>query len=585
MKLKEIFTERTVHIVILALTAVLLYSIALHYEMYPYLDDDHYVINNEYLGLSFENIRHWLTQPCIGLFVPVTMFSFMFDYSIWGKEPSGYHLQNIFWFIITVIGIYSCFVKLKLKPRQAFLLVLIYTVHPQRVESVVWITERKDVICGAFFFAALFFYLDRPDRNRFNFLTFFLYIVALFAKPMAVTLPVILAMLDFSRKRCFSPWYYIKKFWPYGLVIIAYLAIIANVRRDFIYPPENTGNMILVILFNIYWYVKSAFICNFHEMCVLYPRIVFGWQTGIQMLVFYVTLAGIGIIAFLKVKKETLLYSVLPVAICYLAVLSPVLGTFRFSSPNYADRYNYIPSAVLLFAAGCIAPFAVNKRNRNIILSAITVYIAFLAFSTIKYLPCWKNNIAVFSKSCEYRPPNLVALISLGLVELKAENLAEAFAVSERLRKDYLNDSSEIPGKMHAMQLYIKAAVLFKSGAQDQAAKILSCLLKDKYLIGIICKLEAGETLYSMCANIYLRKRMVKGAVLCFKEIIKLEYVAASNVLFYKGMIAFFENRKHEALNYLEKAGQLAPDDKNINYNLKIIRDSLKNQAPAKKKP
>ncbi|MDD5599419.1 MAG: hypothetical protein PHV82_15840, partial [Victivallaceae bacterium] len=59
----------------------------------------------------------------------------------------------------------------------------------------------------------------------------------------------------------------------------------------------------------------------------------------------------------------------------------------------------------------------------------------------------------------------------------------------------------------------------------------------------------------------------------------------ASNVLFYKGMIAFFENRKHEALDYLEKAGQLPPDDKNINYNLKIIRDSLKNQAPAKKKP
>jgi len=576
MKLKKIFTERTVHIIILVLTAALIYSISLHYEMYPHLDDDRYVLNNEYLGFSLENIRLWLTQPCMGLFVPVTMFSFMLDYSIWGKEPLGYHLQNIFWFIITAVGIYSCFIKLKLKPLHAFLLVLIYIVHPQRVESVVWVTERKDVLCGALFFAALFFYLEGFDRNKFNFLTFFLYIIALFAKPMAVTLPVILAMIDFSRKRCFSPWYYIKKFWPYGLVIVVYLVIIANIKRTFMYPPESAQNMILVILFNIYWYVKNAFICNFYDMCVLYPRIIFNWQTVVQMLAFYITFAGVGIIAFFKVKKETLLYSVLPVAICYIAVLSPILGTFRFSSSDYADRYNYIPSVVLLFAAGSVAPFALNKRNRNIIVSLVIVYIVFLAFWTVKYLPCWKNNISVFSRSCEYRPANNMALVSLGLIELKAENFAEAFAISERLRTDYLNDSSDIPGKAHAIQLYIKAVVLFKNRAHDQAAKIFSFLLKDKYLTEIICKFGVGENFYSMCANVYLRKRMVKGAVSCFKEIIKLGYVAKSNVLFYKGMIAFFENRKHEALDYLEKAAQLAPDDKNINYNLKMIRKSLK---------
>ena len=446
MKAKYIFENKYIHIAVLTIIAVLLYSISCHYEMYPFFDDGQYILHNEHLGFNFQNIMRWLKQPCTTSFLPVTMFSFMFDYNLWGLDSFGYHLQNIFWFVITIIAIYACFIKLKLKPWHAFVLVLIYAVHPQRVESVVWITERKDVLSGAFFFIALFFFINRFEKDKFNFITFFFYILAIFSKPMAISLPVVLVMIDFSRKRHFSPVYYSKKYWPYVLVVIAYMIIIINVKHNSLRAQPDYTRMFSVILFNIYWFTKNAFVPNsYNAISTFYPKIIFGWQAIAQILLFYSVIIGGGIVVFLKTKKETILYCILPLVLCYFAVLSPVLGCFSFSSFDYADRYNYIPSVFLLVSVGYIAPLIINHRSRRMITLLLMIYIMFLTYSTIKYLPCWKNNITLFTKSCNRQPANIFAVQSLGLLEAKAGNYQKAMILVKRLREDYLNDSFKMP--------------------------------------------------------------------------------------------------------------------------------------------
>lgn len=580
MRIKEILENKYIHIAILSAFAIVIYSISWRYEMYLCLDDGPYVLHNEYLALSFQNIKRWLTQPCIGLFVPITMFSFMFDYNIWGLDSLGYHLQNTFWFIITIIGIYSCFVKLKIKPWHAFLLVLIYTVHPQRVESVVWITERKDVLSGALFFMALFFYLYKFDKDKFNFLTFFLYVIALFSKPMAVTLPAVLVMIDFSRKRQFSPRYYIKRFWPYALVIIAYLIIVANLKTDFIKNETDNKRMFSVILFNIYWYTKNAFVPNFfNSMSVLYPKLIFNWQIITQILIFYALLISAGVICFLKVKKETLLYSVLPLIVCYLAVLSPVLGGFCFSPSNYADRYNYIPSAFLLFATGCIAPLIINSRTRRIITLFLVTYIMILTYSTIMYLPHWKTSYSVYAKSCNHQRANIYSVLTLGFIEAKSGNFEKAVILVKRLRDEYRNSSDDIRLMAQAGELYTQALILFQIGQKRRAFKILCCLADNKVFRDIICELNEGEKFYSMQADCYLQKRMVEKAIFCFERIVEQPGLVDQNLFFYKGMIALVQNKKQEAAGYFEKAQRLAPEDQNIKYNLMRIRKALKQQS------
>ncbi|MCF7889445.1 MAG: hypothetical protein K9L78_04920, partial [Victivallales bacterium] len=89
----------------------------------------------------------------------------MFDYNIWGFYSFGYHLQNIFWFIAASIAFYQILNLFRIKPVIAFLLTLIFAVHPQRIESVVWLSERKDVVCTAFYFWCIFFYIKNTKKN------------------------------------------------------------------------------------------------------------------------------------------------------------------------------------------------------------------------------------------------------------------------------------------------------------------------------------------------------------------------------------------------------------------------------------
>ena len=576
MKAKEILENKKIHIVALVLLTALIYSISLRYELYAPFDDDRYILRNQHLAFNLQNIMHWLTHMYVGLYIPVTAFSFMFDYHFWGFDSMGYHLQNNFWFIVSIIAVYACFIKFKLKPWHAFVLALIFAVHPQRVESVVWITERKDVLSGAFFFIALFFFLDRFEKDKFNFLTFIAYIIAILSKPTAVTLPAILIMIDFSRKRQFSPKYYLKRYWPYVLVVLVNMIIVLN--TDFITVPSDNRRMFSIILFNIYWYTKTAFVPNFYSMSALYPKLIFTWQVIAQMFIFYAVLISAVIIAFLKLKKETLLYYILPVAVCYIAVLSPVLGGLTFSSPDYADRYSYIPSVFLLFAAGCIVPLLMNIRTRRIITLFLVIYVMLLTYSTIMYMPDWKDGFSIYAKSCKHRPANIYSVLALGPFEADLENYEKALALADRLQKDYLDEDLKVPAIAHAGQLYIKAIVFFKTGEKERAFKMLNYLSNDKILLRFIEKFGGGERLYMMLADYYLQKRMIKKAVLCFKEIIKLKDVEPKNILFYKGMSAFFQNKKQEALNFLEKAHQLDTEDKNIKYNLQKVKELLKQE-------
>ena len=184
--------------VLLLIAVYLMYSVSINYPMYDKWDDLYYVIENKHLSFSIANIVYWFKHACLGCYVPITMISYMFDYSIWELNSFGYHLQNIFWHIIATIAIYNCFRLFKIKPWIAFFICLIFAIHPQRVESVVWISERKDVLCAAFYFLSIFFYI-RNKNKRFSITAFILFILAILSKPMAVSLPFVLVLYEFYR--------------------------------------------------------------------------------------------------------------------------------------------------------------------------------------------------------------------------------------------------------------------------------------------------------------------------------------------------------------------------------------------------
>ena len=125
-------------------------------------------------------------------YIPFTMFSYMLDYNIWGLNSFFYHFQNIFWHILTTLALFNIFRKFNISLLISFLICLIFSCHPQRVESVVWISERKDVLCAAFYFWSIYFYINSKRKT-----SFILFICAMLSKPMAISLPLILFLYEY----------------------------------------------------------------------------------------------------------------------------------------------------------------------------------------------------------------------------------------------------------------------------------------------------------------------------------------------------------------------------------------------------
>ena len=182
----------------LILLVCFIYSYSWKFEIFDDWDDHVYILNNRYLSMSWSNILYWFTHDCVGVYLPITMLSYMVDYSIWGFNSFGYHLQNIFWHIVTVLAVYNCFRLFKIKSWIVFFLCLIFAVHPQRVETVVWLSERKDVLCAAFYFLSIYFYI-RNKNKRFSIIAYLFFILSILSKPMAVSLPIVLLLYEFYR--------------------------------------------------------------------------------------------------------------------------------------------------------------------------------------------------------------------------------------------------------------------------------------------------------------------------------------------------------------------------------------------------
>jgi len=179
-------------------------------------DDPAYLTENQDIfSLSSENIIKIFTSSYNASYVPLTLFTFALEYFFANLNPFLYHLTNlvlhilntllVFWFVSLIVGRTSWYV-----PGRAgliivpFLSALFFGIHPTRVDSVAWITERKDVLYTLFYFGSLiaYFYFQKKERNPLYYvISLFLFILSLFAKPMAVTLPVIFLLLDFFEKK------------------------------------------------------------------------------------------------------------------------------------------------------------------------------------------------------------------------------------------------------------------------------------------------------------------------------------------------------------------------------------------------
>ena len=465
---------------LLVLLTASVYSFSASFPLLEGWDDHAYVsCNTERLHPSLDNMIYWLGHPCEGCYLPLTMYSYMLDYAVCGLNSVGYHIQSIFWHTMAVLAVFNIMKWFGINLWLAFALSLIFSIHPQRVESVVWISERKDVMCAAFYFWSFYYYIS-GDRQRFPLIPLILFILAMLSKSMAISLPLVFIVCEYAAENKFNPKAWTRKLWPFFLVAAVFLPV-TIMSQDINREGISLSRQAYVLVHNVAWYVRTAFVSGWPSP--IYPRVTLSSSEIFTTVSCYIVLIAAAMYFFL-INKMYFRDGVIPLFCCFLASLAPVAGFFPLGAIDYADRYSYIPSAFLWTMVGglIINTFrkisSTERKQRSIInLKLMTyggiLYIMVFAFMNVVYSDIWRDYCSVLTAACVHEPPSYIALGALGDVELSRGNYGEAIKISERIisRQKGL-ETEKGYAKIILKAKYTMAYALYKNGDKQQALKI-----------------------------------------------------------------------------------------------------------------
>jgi tetratricopeptide (TPR) repeat protein len=370
-------------------------------------DDTPYVVLNDHVntGLSFKNFVWSLTGVHGANWHPLTWMSHMLDVTIFGLHPMGMHVVNIIFHVANVLLLLLVLTKMTGSLWKSAFVSALFAIHPLHIESVAWIAERKDVLSTMFWLLtmlAYIHYVEKPVRSRYV-LIVLAFVLGLMSKPMLVTLPFVLLLLDYwplnrvkiGEWRWSLVWEKVPLFALSGASsLIAFLAqrhqgAVMSVKVfPFIYRLENALVSYLAYILKMLWPANLA---------VFYPHPV--KQPAWEIAAAIVVLAVISILVIRAAKKHPFLAVGW---LWYVGTLIPVIGLVQVGGQALADRYTYVPLIGLFVIVAWGVPEILSKfwseeNLANVYPSIAAVILLPLMISTVYQLGYWKNNITLFS--------------------------------------------------------------------------------------------------------------------------------------------------------------------------------------------
>jgi protein O-mannosyl-transferase len=390
---------------LLAFVTVVVYSGVLKND-FDYFDDEYYVTTNNHVlqGLSLEGVRWAFTS--VGYadnWHPLTWVSHMIDVQLFGLNPAGHHFMNLLFHILATLLLFGFLRYATGKLWTSAFVAALFALHPMHVESVAWVAERKDVLSAAFCFATLWayaYYARAPKIGRYV-IVLILFALGLLAKPMLVTLPFILLLLDYwPLERLTVNTRTIGKLVAEKLPLLTMAAassIITVVAQhtaigsvDRYYLSTRISNAI--ISYGVY--IGQVFLPT--KLAVLYPYThpIFIKVVACALLLLAITTAVI----WIGRRKKYLLTGWL----WYIGTLVPVIGIVQVGSQAHADRYTYIPFVgIFIMLAWGLKAIAEKMPNGKKVAMNVTLGVVFLVMSikTWDQVGYWKNGLVLFSHS------------------------------------------------------------------------------------------------------------------------------------------------------------------------------------------
>ncbi|MGD0710777.1 MAG: hypothetical protein ABR968_06305, partial [Bacteroidales bacterium] len=391
---------------LLILTFIVFYN-SLHNFFITNLDDSLYIGAADNLKhLTSANISTMFGTFIAGNYHPLAILSLAIDFSFHGQNAFPYHLINLLFHLANVALVFWFIYLLLNRVEAAFIVALFFAIHPMHVESVAWISERKDVLYTFFFLASLvayLLYMKNVKKYGYYIFSIVLFILSLLSKSAAVSLAPIVVLIDYYSGRKFN-WKIIVEKVPFFLLslLCGVLAILSQKSGDALNNLSTDFSIIdrfFLVSYGVMFYLVKLIapinLAAFHY----YPE-----KTGGMLpWIYYFAPLGIAAVVFLFIKLKKIRKELMFGLLFFFFTIVTVLQFLPVGFAIVAERYTYVPYIGLFFIAGKLyCDFTDNKfgnyskNRRNYIVLLIAAFALFFSVTSFERNKQWVNGIVLF---------------------------------------------------------------------------------------------------------------------------------------------------------------------------------------------
>lgn len=509
-------TPRAHHRVALLVAAgIVLLILACYFQVHAQdfvnYDDDRYVTDNPFVlrGLSAEGIGFAFGVSSDSQYHPVAWLSHMLDVQLWGLDAGMHKLHNLLLHCINAVLVFLLLRRLCGSLWPAAIAAAAWAIHPLRVESVAWVSERREVLYAMFGLLALFAYLWYSEKRtlpRYA-LVYVLFILSLLSKPMLVTFPFLLLLFDY---------------WPLK-------------RFDLNFTPENRRRILSAVIDKLpmiplivassllTMYISRASLVSFEQYPLL-PRLAsasvsYIWYLQHTLLPFGLTafyahpfqypvqVVLINIASLIVITVGVLIHARNhPYAVLgwfmFLGVLVPVSGVMQVGMQSYADRYSYFPTLGLfiIVACGLVELLKQHASRKPLIYAAAGLIVVVLAAFTWPQVGVWRNSETLWTHSLRVNEANYTAHNNLGgEYSSRADRTTDPIekrALTEKALSHWRRANEMMPGGSAAANY---ANMLLQQGKNEEALPVIHAALErnpdDRYILALLatCQINTGQ--------------------------------------------------------------------------------------------
>ncbi len=411
------------------MTTLSLYLPVLHHDFIQY-DDQQYVTENPRVqaGLSVEGLR-WAFGFHAGNWHPLAWLSHMLDCQIYGARAGGHHLTNVLLHVGSTLLLFLVLNGMTKARWRSVAVAALFAWHPLHVESVAWVAERKDVLCGFFWMLTLWFYAHYSARLSVVRYLFVMgsFALCLMAKPMGVTLPFVLLLLDYwPLNRIGDSEFRIRNFKKLlvekiPLLALSAIACVLTMSAQEIAIVSTAGLPVSQRIAH----VLVAY--NHYVIAMIFPQklaVYYPYQLHVSAVAIICAALVLGLATFLAITNFRRRPYLVVGWLWFLGTLVPVIGLVQVGDQAWADRYTYLPLIGLFVPLVWLTVELITSRR---VLQGLSVTVA-MALITVTSLQLghWKNTLTLFDHTAKVTQRNALATTILGSLLAKDGKLEEA---------------------------------------------------------------------------------------------------------------------------------------------------------------